>query len=539
MSRIKLARNGIALGVALTEAQVLRPVGVGAAVRMSCALAGHRTNPPVLPSLSAARWPNRTAVVDDRGTVTYAELSATVDAVAGGLQRVIGAGTGDGVAVMCRNSRYFVAGLFGVLATGADALLLNTDFHAEALSRTLDRHHPAAVLCDAEFVPVLRSAGYTGPLVICFGSAGSIAPSVDAWLRMGVAAPARKASGRLVILTSGTTGIPKGVPREPGVSMIAGTAASVIHRTGLRAGAVIAVGIPMFHGFGLGIALLGITLGGKLVLRRRFDAENALATIAAHRVEMFAGVPVMLQRILAVPAEKRADHDLASLRVVLSGGAPLAPAVAEAFIATFGDVLYNGYGSSEVGIGTLATPADLRVALGTVGRPVSGTDVRILGVDGSRLPAWAVGQIYVGSALGFAGYSGGGDKARTDGLISTGDLGYLDPGGRLFIAGRADDMIVSGGENVYPQEVENVLATHPAVCDAAVIGIEDADYGQRLVAYAVVAPGQDIGPEELRAFLHDRVSRFQRPREIAVVPEIPRNPTGKIDRKALRASGAS
>ncbi|WP_275106739.1 AMP-binding protein [Nocardia brasiliensis] len=325
------------------------------------------------------------------------------------------------------------------------------------------------------------------------------------------------------------------MPRDPAATAVLGTATSLLRRTGLRTGACIAVEIPLFHGFGLGVLLLGIALGGKLILRRHFDAEATLAAVSEHRVRMLAVVPVMVQRLLAVPAAVRERHDLSSLAVVLCGAAPLRALLATEFIESFGEVLYNGYGSSEVGIGSLATPRDLRVAPGTVGRPVLGTEVRIL--DDARRPVapGVVGQVFVGSALGFAGYTDGRDKDRVDGLIDSGDLGSLDARGRLFLAGRADDMIVSGGENVYPQEAADILAAHPRLRDVAVVGVDDEEFGQRLAAFAVPEPDRAPTAEEIRDYLRHKVSRFQQPREIHLVAELPRNPAGKIDRRALHA----
>ncbi|WP_458687848.1 AMP-binding protein [Nocardia tengchongensis] len=532
MTKIK---SGSALALALIRSRVLWPVAPRPLLRMGRAVVDRGRNPSVLLAVSAARWPDRTAIVDDVGSMDYSALSALAEAIAGGLRTDHGVGAGSAVAVMCRNSRYFVAGLFGALATGADAVLLNTEFQVEALARTLAHHRIAVVLCDAEFVPMLRAAGYTGPLVGCLDARADDTETVEGWARRGLRAPARVPGGRVVILTSGTTGTPKGVPRSPDILSVTGTAASMLHRTGMRAGAVATVGIPMFHGFGLGVSLLGIALGATLVLRRRFDAPAALAAVAEHRVQALAVVPVMLQRILAVPDEVRDGLELSSLRVVLSGAAPLNPALATEFIGKFGAVLYNGYGSSEVGIGTLATPDDLCVAPGTVGRPVLGTEVRILDDANHAVPAWVTGHVFVGSGLGFTGYSGGGDKSRIDGLINSGDVGFLDPHGRLYIVGREDDMIVSGGENVYPQEVENVLAAHPDLHDVAVIGVPDSEFGQRLAAFAVPAPGSALDAEQVREYLWTKVSRYQRPREVLVVAEIPRNPTGKLDRRALRS----
>jgi len=221
------------------------------------------------------------------------------------------------------------------------------------------------------------------------------------------------------------------------------------------------------------------------------------------------------------------------MRVVVSSGARLDPSLARRFSKAYGDIIYNGYGSSEVGIGALATPMDLREAPETVGRPVVGCAVRILDEHGGVVGPEDTGRVFVGGDLTFEGYTGGEATDVVDGMMDTGDMGYLDREGRLFIVGRGDDMIVSGGENVYPRAVENVLAEHPDVADNAVIGVPDEDYGQRLAAYVVPLADTAVDEESLRKFLKDRVSRFEQPRDIRIVEEIPRNPAGKVVRNEL------
>ena len=199
----------------------------------------------------------------------------------------------------------------------------------------------------------------------------------------------------------------------------------------------------------------------------------------------------------------------------------------------FGHVLYNAYASTEVGAGTLATPADLRTAPGTVGKPATGVKLRILDEHGKQLPTGQTGRIFIGSPLLFEGYTGGGNKEIVDGLMSTGDLGHLDPQGRLYIDGRDDDMIVSGGENVFPQEVEDLLFGHGAVADAAVFGVEDEQFGQRLAASIVLADGASASEDELREYVRERLARHKVPREIAFVDALPRTSTGKLRRGEL------
>jgi fatty-acyl-CoA synthase len=244
-------------------------------------------------------------------------------------------------------------------------------------------------------------------------------------------------------------------------------------------------------------------------------------------------VPAVLRRLLDVPAEVRATFDLSALRAVVVSGAPLGADLSARFTAAFGPCLYNLYGSSETGFGAIATPDDLRAAPGTVGYPPAGTDVRILGPDGHPLPAPQIGRVFLKTGLAFSGYVGGGGKEVIDGYMSTGDLGHVDAAGRLFIDGRADDMIISGGENVFPGEVEEVLATHPGVAEVAVIGVADGQFGQRLRAFVVARPGEAPTDETLRAYLKERVARFKVPRDFVFVSELPRNALGKVLKRNL------
>jgi acyl-coenzyme A synthetase/AMP-(fatty) acid ligase len=224
------------------------------------------------------------------------------------------------------------------------------------------------------------------------------------------------------------------------------------------------------------------------------------------------------------------------LRIVISSGARLDPSLAERFMDEYGDIIYNAYGSSEVGIGALATPSDLREAPETVGRPVVGCAVRILDDEGRGVGPDVTGRLFVGGDLTFDAYTGGEKRDVVADLMDTGDTGYMDAAGRLFIVGRADDMIVSGGENVYPRAVENALAELPEVADNAVIGVSDEDYGQRLAAFIVPQEGAAIEEASIREYLKGKVSRFEQPRDIKIVKTIPRNPAGKVLRNELEPS---
>ena len=345
--------------------------------------------------------------------------------------------------------------------------------------------------------------------------------------------PEVAAPGRIVLLTSGTTGKPKGVPRTPRMRSAVGVWVTILDRTALRTGSRISVAMPMFHGLGLGMLMFTLGLGGTVITHRHFDAEAALAQASLHRADAFTAVPVVLARILDLPHTVRARNQVPALRAVISSGDRLDPSLAQRFMDTYGDILYNGYGSTEVGIGALATPADLRRAPETVGKPVAGCPVRIFDDNDKPVGPHVTGRVFVGGELASEGYTGGGAKSVVNNMTSTGDMGYLDESGRLFIVGREDDMIISGGENVYPRTVENALAEHPDVADNAVIGVTDERFGHRLAAFVVPRRDSDVDEAALREYLKDRVSRFEQPRDIRFLGSLPRNPAGKVLRKEL------
>jgi acyl-CoA synthetase (AMP-forming)/AMP-acid ligase II len=502
---------------ALQRSGLAWPPGPRRAFRMIREVSRGGTNPVTLLAIAAARRPHRAAVIDDHGTITYGELQSKIESLARHLRRC-GVEPGLAVGVLCRNGRVFLEALFAAALAGADVVLLNTEFRGDALATALHAHRVEIVVCDHEYAERLQDADK--------GIAAIDPTTIERVERGG--RPKVAGVGRIVLLTSGTTGAPKGVPRRPGIASGLGIGASIIDRTRLRRGSRISVAVPMFHGLGLGMVMLTVALGGTILTRSRFDAETALAQASLHRADAFTAVPVMLARILELPEEVRARNPVPSLRVVLSSGARLDPSLAARFMDTYGDILYNGYGSTEVGIGALATPADLRATPETVGKPTAGCPVRILDEHDRPVEPTVVGRVFVGGDLNFEGYTGGGGKAVVANMVSTGDMGYFDGDGRLFIVGREDDMIVSGGENVYPRAVENALAEHPGVADNAVIGVPDQQFGQRLAAFIVPRADASIDPEAIRKYLEDKVSRFEQPRDVNIVERIPRNPAGKV-----------
>jgi len=480
----------------------------------------------------AVRHPDRPGVVDELGTLTYAELHRRSNALARALADR-GVGEGDGVAIMCRNHRGFVDATIAAAKLGADALYLNTAFAGPQLVEVIGREKPVVVVHDEEFAGLLDGAAAEHRIVAWTDSEDPGQPTIDQLVAAGddsdLAPPTRH--GRIIILTSGTTGTPKGAPRnEAGFD----AAIALLSRMPLKEGWRTYIAAPLFHTWGIAHLLLAMLLGSTMVLRRRFEPAEALRTLTRERCDSLVVIPVMLQRILALPAESLAAYDLSSVKVVASSGSALPGDLAVQWMDTFGDHLYNIYGSTEVAYASIATPEDLREAPTSAGKPPWGTVVRILDAEGRELPAGEPGRIFVGNGFLMEGYTGGGGKEIVDGLMSTGDVGRFGPDGRLYVEGRDDEMIVSGGENVFPKEVEDCLARHPQVVEAAAVGVDDAEFGKRLRAFVVVRD-QRCTEDELKEWVRQNLARFKVPREIITMSELPRNATGKVLKRDLLA----
>jgi acyl-CoA synthetase (AMP-forming)/AMP-acid ligase II len=516
--------DGLHTAATLARAGLLRPARPDRAVR---ALDAVRRFGLTLASgymAGAARYPDAPAICDEDGTITFAALDAGTNALARGLA---GAGLAEGttVALMCRNSRGFIEAALACSKLGVHVVLLNTSFAGPQVAEVLAREGAAGIIHDAEFDHI-AAQGLPGRPAFATERLDDLAAG-----RVPTPLPPPAREGKAVILTSGTTGTPKGASRPAPASL--GPVASILEAIPLRTRQTTLIAAPLFHAWGYAHMLLGGMLASTVVLRRRFEPAAIVRAAAEHRAEALVVVPVMLQRMLEVdPAQLRAA-DLSALRIIAASGSALPGHLAQRVMDAFGDVLYNLYGSTEVAWASIAGPRDLRAAPGTAGRPPRGTIVRILDERGHEVAPGHPGQVYVGSELLFEGYTGGGDKDRRGGLMATGDLGHIDPQGRLAIDGRADDMIVSGGENVFPAEVEDLLAGVPGVREVAVVGVPDEQFGQRLQAFVSLVPGAQCSESELQQHVRDNLARYKVPREIVFVSELPRNATGKILKRAL------
>lgn len=489
-------------------------------------------------ALSANRCPDRTGLVDDRGSLTWREIQDRADALAVGLS-----GLGDrpptSVAILCRNHRGFVDAFLAAGRLGVPGLLLNTGFSAPQLADVLEREQSALIVYDEEFAGLVADArdripGLTEVLSwVDDEEATQEHPTAEGLIaaHRGQRPPVVR-PGRVVLLTSGTTGTPKGANRSGG-----GPAelAAMLERIPWHGEETVVVAAPTFHAWGMGQLVIAATMACTIVLRRKFDPEATLALADRHRATGIGLVPVMLERIMELPDEVLDRYHLDSVRFVSASGSRMRGEAVTAFMDRFGDKVYNSYNATEAGQISIATPADLRHAPDTAGRPVTGTTVRLVDDEGRDVPVGEVGRILLRGASEFDGYTTGDTKDSLDGYMVSGDVGRLDEDGRLYVVGRDDDMIVSGGENVYPVEVERAIGELADVREVVVVGVDDEAFGQRLAAYVVPTQPGALDPDAVRAHVKARLAGYKVPRDVVLLDELPRNASGKVVARDLPA----
>jgi len=485
-------------------------------------------------TIAAARFPDRVAVRDELGDLTYADLEHRSNAVANAW-RARGLRPGGGVALLIRNHRGFLDAFYAAAKCGARMVLLNTDFAGPQILQVCAREGVDLLVHDEEYTamvadvpaPLGRFLAWTDGL----DSARPTGDTLEALIANGDPAPPPRVSqhAKVVILTSGTTGTPKGAQREEPKSLL--PFGGLFGKVPFRSEEVMEACAPMFHALGLTTTMLGVSLGHTLVLRRRFDPVAVLESIERNRVTTVVAVPAMLGRMVEAAPEH--PTDTSSLRIVFMAGSQLGADLCLRATAAFGPVLYNLYGSTEVAYATIGTPEELAIEPGSVGSPCPGVVVKILDDDGREVARGVTGRIFVRNVMPFSGYTGGGGKEVIDGLMSTGDVGHFDGHGFLHIDGRDDDMIVSGGENLFPGEVEELIATHPDVVEASCVGVDDEKFGKRLHAFVVTRDG-GLTEDAVKDYVKENLARFKVPRAVTFLDELPRNPTGKVLKRKLQ-----
>ncbi|OBH54522.1 acyl-CoA ligase FadD12 [Mycobacterium sp. E2479] len=541
--RIPLSET-LGLITTLSRAGMIAPMRPDRYLKMAAAMRREGMGMTVGFAGAAQRCPDRPGLIDELGTLTWRELDQRINAFGAALQHLPG-GQPKVVGIMCRNHRGFVEAVVAVNRIGSDVVLLNTSFAGPALAEVVNREGVDAVVYDEEFTPTVDRALADKPDAsrVVAWTDGRHDVTVEKLIADHAGQQPRRSGrkGRMILLTSGTTGTPKGANQTGGNAGI-GTLKAILDRTPWRAEENIVIVAPMFHAWGFSQLIFAASMACTVITRRKFDPEATLDLIDRHQATGLAVVPVMFDRIMELPAEVRRRYSGRSLRFAAASGSRMRPDVVIAFMDAFGDVIYNNYNATEAGMIATATPQDLRAAPDTAGRPAGGTEIRILDPEFNEVPTGEVGSIYVRNNTQFDGYTEGSTGKGKDfhaGFMSSGDLGYLDEAGRLFVVGRDDEMIVSGGENVYPIEVEKILVAHADVAEASVIGVDDEQYGQRLAAFVVLQPGASLdaaaAPEALKQHVRENLANYKIPREITVLDELPRSSTGKVLRADLQA----
>ena len=527
----KLSDVGFQLKV-MTDTGILAPIRPDRLARMLVTFGRQGTSPATAIAVAAIRHPNETFISDEAGDLTFSEVHIRTNSLANALKK-LGVGEKDRIGIMCRNHRGFIETMLAASKLGATSLFLNTMFSGPQLADVVEREEPKVLIYDEEFEGLLSDVDPDLTRVVAWHDTASERPNLERLIKTtadrSISAPSSR--GRFIILTSGTTGTPKGAQRESpkGLSGIAGLLDKIPHRTG----ETVVLSAPLFHSWGFINSILAMTVGAKLVLDRKFNPELAMSRIKQHAADVFVAVPIMVQRILELPEETRNRLTPADLKITALSGSALAGGLATAWMDCFGDNLYNLYGSTEVAFASIATPADLRIDPSTAGRPPHGTEMRLIDDNDRDVESGETGRIFIRNGMTFEGYTGGGTKSNLDGYVSSGDVGHVDELGLLYIDGRDDDMIVSGGENVFPAEVEDLLASHQDVLEVAVVGQDDEDYGQSLVAYIAKVPHSDLSEEELRSFVKANLASFKTPKRFIFRDTLPRNGMGKIVKRDL------
>ena len=485
---------------------------------------------------AAERAPDRVSMIDEAGSTTFGQTNRLARRLARDLY-LMGVRPGSRVGILCRNHAGMVWAMVACSRLGADSVLLNTGLAAGPLAEAIENNEVSLLVADSEFERLYGELPAGISRVTAWGEPSAPGPRISTEVVEDAEDPEETdpeppvKPGRLIVLTSGTTGAPKGArrPTPKGPQ----DAASVLSRIPLNSKDRILLSAPIFHTWGLAGVQLGMSMRSTLVMRRSFDPEDVLRTIQEQRCTALFAVPVMLQRIMDLPLSTRERYDTSSLRIVACSGSAMSPRLIGDFMDAFGDVVYNLYGSTEVSWATIATPKDLRVAPTSAGRPPLGTRIAILDESGHEVPRGSEGAIFVGNEMLFDGYTSGEGKRVSDGLMETGDRGHLDEHGLLHVSGREDDMIVSGGENVFPRPVEEAIVAMAAVREVVVAGVPDKEFGHRFAAYVVPYEGQELDPNEIRLRVRETLGRFSVPRDVVVLTELPRNATGKVVKRRL------
>ena len=540
---------------AALAASVLRATGVGRALRpsglVSFALAarGSKIGPHLAPMLHAHMHPEKECLVEPTAggvrRLTYGQFDAAANRLAHALV-ARGVRGGDRVALMLPNGIEYIVAQASLPRIGTTVVQIGYRLKPAEVAYILGNAQPAATVVHADYLDTVlearREAGQRDPLLVVGAAPGEARAErlEDAVVSAPGDRPPRIASddsGGMIIYTSGTTGKPKGASRnwrQTGMQAVA----DLMLQVGMSSDDRHLVMCPLYHSAAPAFVAMAMALGATVVLMNHFDPEAALAMIQREHITSTLAVPTQLVRLCALPEEVRRRYDTSSLRWVVSGAAPLATETARVFMDQFGPILWNFYGATETGLVTLAGPDDHVSRPGTIGRAVLGNQIRLLDEHGAAVAPGQVGELYARNSMLIAGYHRNPEATQAsmkDGFFSVGDLARVDDEGYYYLESRKHDMVISGGVNIYPREIEDRLHEHPNILEAAVVGVPDPEWGESLRAYVVPRPGQALSEAEVIEWTRASLSDFKRPRSVVFLDELPRNPTGKVLKRELRA----
>ncbi|HEX7276215.1 MAG TPA: AMP-binding protein [Acidimicrobiales bacterium] len=495
--------------------------------------------PPDPLAAYAAAVPDRPAVVDDDGRVaTYADLNAEVNRLVGGLA-ALGFGGGERAVWCAPNSRQVLAFMHACRKLGLVAVPLSYRFTAEEMHHVLSDSGAVLVVVDAAqaplVAPIVAGLPHVRETVVFRGGHEGLRRWDDVLAMGSPAEPPPPADyGAAMMYTSGTTGRPKGAIRTRSDRALLG---SMLAQLRFGAGEVHITTGPLYHAGPNAFALLTHITGGTIVVQRAFDPAAWLRLVAEHRVTSTFAAPTHLKRIVSLPDEVLADADMSSMRTLIANAAPVPYALKQEVVAKLGDgFLFEVYGSTELGIVTVLVPEDQLRKPGSCGRPYGGIELKAVDDDGADLPAGEAGELFIRTALAIDRYHGAGEQmAELPGeWKSVGDIGWVDDEGYVHVCDRKGDLIITGGMNVYPAEVEAVLHGCPGVMDAAVFGVPDDDWGERVHAVVQPRPGQSLDVDTLEAAAATSLAGFKRPRSWEIRDSLPRTDSGKLLKRLLR-----
>jgi fatty-acyl-CoA synthase len=547
---LKRAERALFLTRVARGTRALSFLGPGGLAKLVKSARRTKLGPHVAVMFHAAAHPDKEALVEYAEgwqtnpaaikRFTWAQLDATVNRLAHALA-ARGARGGSRVAIMLPNGSEYLIAQQALARLGATAVQIGYRLKPAEIAFILGNAEPVVTIVHGDYVAAIEDARaqakQSGPMIVVGGTDG------NSWDRALAAAepelpPVSRDGdgGGVIVYTSGTTGKPKGANRswkKTGFESVA----DMVLQVGITADDRHLCVCPLYHSAAPAFVAIMASLGATIVLMDHFEPEGALAIIEREKITCTMMVPTMLIRMANLPEATLAKYRTGSLRWVMSGAAPLTTDAARRFMAAFGRVLWNFYGATETGLVTLAGPDDHLTRPGTIGKKLRGNQIRLLADDGHEVEAGGIGELYARNATLMSGYHNNDEatsEAQRDGYVSVGDLGRLDEDGYYFLESRKHDMVISGGVNIYPREIEDHLVTHPAILEAAVVGIPDPEWGETLRAFIVLRDGTTMSEAEVIDFCRRDLADFKRPRSVAFLPELPRNPTGKVLKRELR-----